>query len=61
MMPSTVAKKIPKSEQHARRRIKNKFPVLFVANVINEGRYGETLRNLKRNSGVEYSACLILV
>ena len=35
MMPSPVVKKIPKSEQYARRRVKNKIPMLYVANVIN--------------------------
>ena len=35
MMPSPVVKKIPTSEQYARRRIKNKIPMLYVANVIN--------------------------
>ena len=39
MIPSTVVKKIPKSDHHERRRIKNKFPVLFVANVINSATY----------------------
>ena len=34
MMPSIVAKKIFKSAHHARRRIKNQFPVIFVASVI---------------------------
>ena len=35
MMPNIVAKKIFKSAHHARRRIKNQFPVIFVASVIN--------------------------
>ena len=35
MIPSSVAKKIFKSPHHARRRIKNQIPMIFVASVIN--------------------------
>ena len=36
MIPSSVAKKIFKSPHHARRRIKNQIPMIFVASVIKE-------------------------